>query len=157
MLARLNNNPTAQDEAETFTWIEADPRHAIAYARAEAAWQAAERLKSAAAEVNLPPLAGTVTEEQQRRRSRNIMIVAGIALILFILVAIVMIRIFNDVDHHETRIGEIRTISLPVELTGTRGTAAASCGSRPPRQIAAGDRSIMLLYRDAQVPGDHDI
>ncbi len=113
LLARLNNNPTAQDEAETFAWIEADPRHAIAYARAEAAWQAAERLKSAAAEVNLPPLAGTVTEEQQRRRSRNIMIVAGIALILFILVAIVMIRIFNDAHHHQTRIGEIRTIRLP--------------------------------------------
>ncbi|GLV21000.1 sigma factor regulator FemR [Sphingobium sp. TomMM35A] len=113
LLAKLNSNPTAQDEADICAWIEADPRHAIAYARAEAAWEAAERLKSAAADVNLPPVSEVVTEEQQRRLSRNIMIVAGIAVILFILAAIVTVRTFNDVDHHETRIGEIRTISLP--------------------------------------------
>ncbi|HWV12725.1 MAG TPA: FecR domain-containing protein [Sphingobium sp.] len=112
LLARLNSNPTPQDEAEICAWIEADPSHAIAYARAEAAWEAAERLKSAAAEVNLPPIVEVVTEEQQRRLSRNIMIVAGVAVILFILAAIVTIRTFTDVDHHETRVGQIRTISL---------------------------------------------
>lgn len=113
LLARLNSNPTAQDEAEVCAWIEADPLHAIAYARAEAAWEAAERLKSAAAEVNLPPIVEVVTEEQQRRLSRNIMIVAGVAVILFIFAAIVTVRTFSGVDHHETQIGEIRTVRLP--------------------------------------------
>ncbi|AMK18258.1 MULTISPECIES: FecR family protein [Sphingobium] len=112
LLARLNNDPTPQDEAELCAWVEADPRHAVAFARAEAAWEAAERLKSAAAAVNLPPMAEIVSEEQQRRLSRNIMIAAGVAVLLFILAAIVTVQTFNDVDRYETRIGEIRTIAL---------------------------------------------
>ncbi|WP_313809553.1 FecR domain-containing protein [Sphingobium sp.] len=112
LLARLNSDPSPQDEAEICEWVESDPRHAIAFARAEAAWEAAERLKSAAAEVNLPPLETIVSEEQQRRLSRNIMIVAAIAVLLFIVAAIVTVRTFSGVDHHETGIGRISEIAL---------------------------------------------
>lgn len=112
LLARLNSAPTAQDEDEIGAWIEADPRHAVAFARAEAAWDAAERLKSAAAEVNLPPLATIVSEEQQRRLSRNIMIAAAVAVALFIVAAIVTVRTFSGIDRYETGVGEIRDIAL---------------------------------------------
>lgn len=112
LLARLNSDPTPQDEAEICEWVESDPRHAVAFARAEAAWEAAERLKSAAAEVNLPPMAAIVSEEQQRRLSRNIMIAAAIALMLFIIAAIVTVRTFSGVNRHETRIGQISDIAL---------------------------------------------
>jgi transmembrane sensor len=112
LLARLNSDPTPQDEDEICAWIEADPRHGVAFARAEAAWEAAERLKSAAAEVNLPPLEAIVSEEQQRRLSRNIMIAAGIAIAFFIVAAIVTIRTFSGVDRYETAVGQIRDVAL---------------------------------------------
>lgn len=112
LLARLNSAPTSQDEAEICDWVESDPRHAIAFARAEAAWDAAERLKSAAADITLPPMAEIVSEEQQRRLSRNIMIAAAIAILFFIIAAIVTIRTFNGVDRYQTAIGELRDVKL---------------------------------------------
>ena len=112
LLARLNSDPTPQDEEEFCRWIESDPAHAVAFARAEAAWDAAERLKSAAADVNLPPLETIVSEEQQRRLSRNIMIAAAVAVALFIVAAIVTVRTFSGIDRYETRVGEIRDIAL---------------------------------------------
>ncbi len=92
--------------------MESDPRHALAFARAESAWEATERLKSAAAEVKLPPLEAIASEEQQRRLSRNIMIVAAIAVALFAAAAIVTIYTFSGVERYESRTGEIRDIRL---------------------------------------------
>lgn len=106
LLVRLNTDPTAQDEAELSAWIEADPQHAIAYARAEAAWESAEVLKSAAADKDLPTIA-LIASEPQRRLSRNIMIAAGVAVILLIIVAIFSVRTVDNTDHQETRIGEM--------------------------------------------------
>lgn len=84
----------------------------MAFARAEAAWEAAERLKSAAADVTLPPLQAIVSEEQQRRLSRNIMVAAAVAVMLFIVAAIVTVRTFSGVERHATAIGEMRDIAL---------------------------------------------
>lgn len=112
LLARLNSDPTSEDESEFCEWIEADPRHAVAFARAEAAWEAAERLKSAAADVTLPPLEQIVSEEQQRRLSRNIMVAAAVAVMLFIVAAIVTVRTFSGVDRYQTQIGQMRDIAL---------------------------------------------
>ncbi|MDO7837339.1 FecR domain-containing protein [Sphingobium sp. HBC34] len=112
LLARLNSDPSSQDEADICAWIESDPRHAVAFARAEAAWEAAERLKSAAADVTLPPMAQIVSEEQQRRLSRNILVAAAVAVMLFIVAAIVTVRTFSGVDRYETGIGQMRDIAL---------------------------------------------
>src|SRR3546814_11067111 len=112
LLASVNSCPLTEVESEICRWVEGDPRHAVAFARAEAAWEAAERLKSAAAEVNLPPLETIVSEEQQRRLSRNIMIAAAVAVMLFIVAAIVTVRTFSGVDHYETEIGQISDIAL---------------------------------------------
>ncbi|MEJ7935160.1 FecR domain-containing protein [Sphingobium sp. AN558] len=112
LLARLNCDPTTQDEQDACRWIEADPRHAVAFARAEAAWEATDRLKSGAAKITLPPLAAIISEIDQRRLSRNIMIAAAISVLLFIVAAIVTVRTFTGVDRYETQIGEIRDIAL---------------------------------------------
>ena len=106
LLARANTDPTAQDEAELSAWIEADPQHAIAYARAEAAWESAEVLKSATADNDLPTTAH-IASEPQRRLSRSIMIAAGVAVILFIIAAIFSVRTVDNADHQEMRIGEM--------------------------------------------------
>lgn len=112
LLAKLNSDPTPQEEAEICDWVERDPCHAVAFARAEAAWDAAERLKSAAADVTLPTLPQIVSEEQQRRLSRNIMIAAAVAVLFFIFAAIVTVRTFSGIDRYETRLGEIRDVTL---------------------------------------------
>ncbi len=75
-------------------------------------WDAAERLKSSAADVTLPPPETIISEEDQRRISRNIMIAAGIAILLFIVAAVVTVRTFSGVDRYETAIGEIRDVAL---------------------------------------------
>ncbi len=112
LLARLNSDPTAQDEAEICAWLEADSRHAVAFAQAEAAWEATERLKSSAADVTLPPIESFVSEEYQQRLSRNIMIAAAVAVLLFIVAAVVTVRTFNGIDRYETQVGEIRDVAL---------------------------------------------
>ncbi len=112
LLVRLNGTPTPEEEAEICAWIESNPRHAVAFARAEAAWEVTDRLKSAAAEITLPPIEEIVSEEDQRRLSRNIMIAAALAVLLFIIAAIVTVRTFSGVDHYETAVGEIRDVAL---------------------------------------------
>jgi transmembrane sensor len=151
LLARLNSDPSPEDEAALCAWVEADPRHAVAFARAEAAWEAAERLKSAAAEVTLPPMAEIVSEEQQRRLSRNIMIAAAVALVLFILAAIVTVQTFNDVDRYETRIGEIRTIAL---ADGSR--LHLNSDSAAEVRFTKNGRKVRLLKGEASFDVIHD-
>lgn len=112
LLARLKSAPSPADEAEIYAWIDADPRHAVAFARAEMGWEAAERLKSSAANISLPPPEAVISEEVQRRITRNVLIATVIAVLLFIVAAIVTIRIFNGVDRHETAIGQMRNITL---------------------------------------------
>jgi transmembrane sensor len=131
--------------------VEADPRHAIAFARAEAAWEAAERLKSAAAEVNLPPMAEIASEEQQRRLSRNIMMAAAAAVILFIVAAVVTVRTFNGVDRYETRIGEIRNVKL------TDGsTLHLNSGSEAEVRFTDNGRKVRILKGEAAFDVAHD-
>jgi len=62
--------------------------------------------------VNLPPLEAIVSEEQQRRLSRNIMIAAAVAVLLFLVAAVVTIHTFTGIDHLETQVGEMRDIAL---------------------------------------------
>ena len=112
LLARLNSDPSPDDEAEICAWIEADPRHAVAFARAEAAWDASERLKSAAADITLPPMQQIISEADQRRLSRNIMVAAGVAILLFVVAAIVTVRTFSGVERYETGVGQMRDIAL---------------------------------------------
>jgi transmembrane sensor len=112
LLARLNSDPSPDDEAAICAWIEADPRHAVAFARAEAAWDASERLKSAAADITLPPMQHIISEADQRRLSRNIMVAAGVAILLFVFAAIVTVRTFSGVERYETGVGQMRDIAL---------------------------------------------
>ncbi|WP_449474697.1 hypothetical protein [Sphingobium chungangianum] len=63
-------------------------------------------LKSATADNDLSTIALIASEP--RHLSRNIMIAAGVAVILFIIAAIFSVCTVDDADHQETRIGELR-------------------------------------------------
>jgi transmembrane sensor len=151
LLARLNSDPSPQDEAEFCAWVEADPSHAVAFARAEAAWDAAERLKSAAADISLPPLETIVSEEEQRRLSRNIMLAAGIAVLFFIVAAVVTIRTFNGVDRYETAVGEMRDIPL-----NDGSTLHLNSGSEAEVRFTENGRRVRILKGEASFDVAHD-
>lgn len=151
LLVRLNDAPTSENEAQLCAWIEADPRHAVAFARAEAAWEAAERLKSAAADITLPPLEQIVSEEQQRRLSRNIMIVAALAVVLFIIAAVVTIRTFSGVDRYETGVGEVRDIALQ-----DGSILHLNSGSEAEVRFTDVGRKVRLLKGEASFDIAHD-
>lgn len=151
LLARLNSGPDAQVELEACRWIEADPRHAVAFARAEAAWEATERLKSSAADIRLPPLAAIISEIDQRRLSRNIMIAAAISVLLFIVAAIVTVRTFSGVDRYETRIGEIRDIAL-----ADGSTMHLNSDSEAEVRFTDNGRKVRILKGEANFDVAHD-
>nr|WP_278254212.1 FecR domain-containing protein [Sphingobium sp. BYY-5] len=151
MLARLNSDPTPEDEAEICEWIEADPRHAVAFARAETAWEAAERLKSAAADISLPPLQPIISEEQQRRLSRNIMAAAAIAVLLFIVAAIVTVRTFSGIERYQTAIGQMRDIALE-----DGSTLHLNSDSEAEVRFTANGRKVRILKGEASFDVAHD-
>ncbi|MCI4589647.1 FecR domain-containing protein [Sphingobium sp. BYY-5] len=151
LLARLNSDPTPEDEAEICEWIEADPRHAVAFARAETAWEAAERLKSAAADISLPPLQPIISEEQQRRLSRNIMAAAAIAVLLFIVAAIVTVRTFSGIERYQTAIGQMRDIALE-----DGSTLHLNSDSEAEVRFTANGRKVRILKGEASFDVAHD-
>ncbi|MEA3541640.1 MAG: FecR domain-containing protein [Pseudomonadota bacterium] len=151
LLARLENDPSPQDEAEICAWIEADPRHAVAFARAEAAWDASERLKSAAADITLPPLQPTLSEEDQRRLSRNIMVAAGVAILLFIVAAIVTVRTYSGIEHFETGVGQMRDIALE-----DGSTLHLNSDSEVEARFTSNGRKVRVLKGEASFEISHD-
>ena len=50
LLVKLIHCPDAATREEIYRWIEEHPANAVAFAEAEAAWEAAERLKTSGAE-----------------------------------------------------------------------------------------------------------
>ncbi|MGK2911392.1 MAG: FecR/PupR family sigma factor regulator [Sphingobium sp.] len=46
LLVCLQSEPSAFERSQIDAWIEANPAHAVAFAKAEAAWEQAERLKA---------------------------------------------------------------------------------------------------------------
>ena len=151
LLARLENNPSPQDEADICAWIEADPRHAVAFARAEAAWDASERLNSAAADITLPPLQPTLSEEDQRRLSRNIMVAAGVAILLFIVAAIVTVRTYSGIEHFETGVGQMRDIALE-----DGSTLHLNSDSEVEARFTSNGRKVRVLKGEASFEISHD-
>jgi transmembrane sensor len=53
LLVRLQSEPDSEEQSRIWAWIEADPAHAVAFARAEAAWDQAERLKASTYTIDL--------------------------------------------------------------------------------------------------------
>ncbi|WP_062731280.1 FecR family protein [Sphingobium abikonense] len=151
LLARLNSDPSPDDEAAICAWIEADPRHAVAFARAEAAWEASERLKSAAADITLPPIQQIISEADQRRLSRNIMVAAGVAILLFVFAAIVTVRTFSGVERYETGVGQMRDIALE-----DGSILHLNSDSEVEARFTSNGRKVRLMKGEASFEISHD-
>jgi transmembrane sensor len=91
-------------------WIEADPRHAVAFARMEAAWEAGERLKASPPSIETPEALAEF--ENKPPVSRRALIGGSIAASVAAVGVTAAWRYASDVDLHHTRLGERRIITL---------------------------------------------
>jgi transmembrane sensor len=106
----LQADPSAAERREIFDWIEADPRHAVAFARMEAAWDLAGRLRANPPALDKPEplLDGDADQWLSRRR-----IVAGFVGATAVGGAGTAVwRYVSDVELYRTRVGERRVVVL---------------------------------------------
>lgn len=91
-----------------FDWIEADPRHAVAYARMEAAWDLAGRLRADPPPMDKALPAGDAVPWVARRRLMSGLVAASVA------AAAVTAgwRFTRDVELYRTQVGERRVVKL---------------------------------------------
>jgi transmembrane sensor len=113
LLARLNLDIDPAETAEIYAWVAQDPRHAVAFARAEASWDSAERLK-AFPPAEIPPAAEE--PEAPAPSSRNWIRwrwVAAIAASLLIAMSSAVYYYMPTTRDYRTAVGETRDIALP--------------------------------------------
>lgn len=106
----MQEGASASERQAIADWIEADPRHAVAFARMEAAWEAGDRLRASPPPIEAPDAAAEINGRS--RVSRRTLVGAGLAASIATVGATVAWRYTSDVDLHHTRLGERRIITL---------------------------------------------
>lgn len=102
-----------------YRWIEEDPAHGVAFARAEAAWDLAERLREAPGYAGVEP-ASTEPEASlvpdmdgtPPMFTRRRWLVAGTLVACVAIAATVVLQLEIAVDHYRTAVGEQRLVRL---------------------------------------------
>jgi transmembrane sensor len=117
-VVRLQEGADPSERQAIADWIEADPRHAVAFARMEAAWEAGGRLRASPPPIEAldgaPHAAPHAAMDigGKLRVSRRALVGAGLAASVATVGATVAWRYAGDVDLHHTRLGERRVITL---------------------------------------------
>lgn len=117
--------------------------HGVAFARARAAWQAADRLKAAPPSIGPEAIAGPAGRFEawfMRRHAAAAMIVAAFCATLLIIAT----QALTSVDRYHTGIGEKRVIALADGSTMRLNTASTAEVS-----IRSGKRQVHLLSGEA--------
>ncbi|PTQ13272.1 hypothetical protein CLG96_03925 [Sphingomonas oleivorans] len=132
-------------------WIAADPAHAVAFARAEAGWDMADRLRASP-----PPLIGVAEPETQdspaERHPTRRAVAAGLLAASAAAVAVPFgWKGFDGSDIYETKLGERRSLLLPDGSKVRLNTA-----SRIRIAMTAERRTIHLLQGEALFDVAHD-
>lgn len=142
---RLQGDPDPAEHDAIISWIASNPRHAVAFAQIEAAWEAAERLKAVPEDYNDAALAGTNTIGRR-------LLVGGLAAAALAAVSAPIIHsLLKDQSRYVTRKGERKVVALPDGSILTLNTAS---------QIAVafnkGQRVIQLIEGEALFDVAHD-
>lgn len=106
----MQSGADADERQVILDWIEADPRHAVAFARMEAAWEAGERLRASPPPIKAPDASAKPGDKPLV--SRRTLIGGAIAASVAAVSATAAWRFASDVDLHHTRLGERRTLTL---------------------------------------------
>jgi transmembrane sensor len=122
-VARLASGVSPAERQEIYGWVGADPRHAVAFARMEAAWEASERLRAAP-----PPLERVeqhaVLPVLGRGVSRRGVIFGSMAAASAAVAATVAWRLLDNVELYRTGVGERRVVVLKDGSRVTLNTAS---------------------------------
>ncbi|UAL09249.1 FecR family protein [Caulobacter segnis] len=110
-VARLQGDVDARARRAIHDWIEADPHHAVAFARMEAAWEAGERLRACPPPVEAKPEPEAAAAPHPFLTRRNILI-GSAAATLVAAVGTAIWRYAQDVELYRTRLGERREVRL---------------------------------------------
>jgi transmembrane sensor len=109
-VARLQGEIDETERQSIYAWVAADPRHAVAFARMEAAWEAGARLRASP-----PPIDDTPANEDALPRvspSRRALVGGFVAATVIAGAATAAWRYTRDVELYRTRLGERRVIIL---------------------------------------------
>lgn len=119
-VAKLACGVSPQERQDIYAWVAADPRHAVAFARMEAAWDASARLRAAPPALELASEAPRVRRGADRRR----LIFGGLAAAGAAVATTVGWRLFDNVDLYRTGVGERRVVALRDGSSVTLNTAS---------------------------------
>ncbi|MFD1952063.1 FecR family protein [Sphingomonas arantia] len=150
-VVRLSDDPDPADRARAEAWIDADPRHAVAFVAAEAAWDASPhaRLRDTPAPPGAPGT--TARPSVLSRRSLGMSLIAA-SMVGAIGLGRVMLA---DGDRHETRRGQQSVARLSdgssIALnTDTRLDVSVDASQRLVRFIAG--EALFTVARDETRP-----
>ncbi|MBL8267232.1 DUF4880 domain-containing protein, partial [Steroidobacter sp.] len=120
-VARIQSQAvTPETREELARWMDADPAHAVAYLRAEAAWERMERLKAMPAS-SLEPEIETPVVAPRWRMTRRAALVSGLGLCA---ASAAGFWFFSVPDVYESGVGERRLIALSDGSRVTLNTAS---------------------------------
>ena len=107
-VARLQGDICEAERRRIFDWVDADPRHAVAFARMEAAWDLAGRLRADPPPIEKLQSAGDAVPWLARRRVMSGLVAASAA------AAAITAgwRFTRDVELYRTQVGERRVVKL---------------------------------------------
>jgi len=137
------------ERQEIYAWVGADPRHAVAFARMEAAWESAERLR--AAPPPLEPDAKADLGAPPAGASRRRLMFGALAAASTAVAATVGWRLLDNVELHRTGVGERRVVALADGSRVTLNTA-----STVELAFSANERRVRLVRGEALFEVAHD-
>lgn len=113
LFARLSVDPASTEATAAYAWVDQDPRHAVAFAKAEAAWESAERLKALPEEEIRAFDDASPPEDKPVRRRLNWRWFGIAAASLLLAVSAVLYYHMPVTRDYRTAIGETEDVKLP--------------------------------------------
>lgn len=148
---RLSLDPDPAERIAIYGWIDAHPAHAVAFARAETAWEASARLKASATESVTPtPVVEAASHDHYSGR-RRFLIAGLVAASLLVAVSLVSFHKFYGVQRYATGVGEVRDIHL-----ADGSVMHLNSGSAAEVRLTAHHRFIHLLNGEISFDVAHD-
>jgi transmembrane sensor len=109
-VARLQGEIDETGRQAIFAWVAADPRHAVAFARMEAAWEAGARLRACPPSIESQP--ANQDTPAPPLVSRRALVGGFVAATVVAGAATATWRYTRDVELYRTRLGERRVVTL---------------------------------------------
>lgn len=153
LLIEFDHNPSPVERAAIYRWIEERDEHAVAFAKAQAAWRSCERLKALNPDADEEEqFAGSPVEKMAPASSSRRKLLAGLAAAASIAAFVPLLKTLpGGWQEYETKIGERRSVRLADGSMVHLNTA-----TRLAVKLDADRRNIRLYGGEASFDVAHD-